>query len=182
MPVSSSSSSSPRPSHRRKHSHPTSSTHQRGSSSNPTNALPNRPTSANPPLKRLKVSSPTDQTHDQPSPVGSPLPETSPALVDTPGQDDEFVTQEKKLFHIKELAQDVISLDDNEQAWSLVSNSKSAKGKLKKQQKLAKRIHDQPAEFHFDTRGFRNGRMISIKVDFNHIILSNLCALKIDII
>ncbi|KAG0144729.1 hypothetical protein CROQUDRAFT_659683 [Cronartium quercuum f. sp. fusiforme G11] len=149
--------SSPRPTHRRKHSHSSSTTHHRPS----TNNQPIRPTSANPPLKKLKLSSP-------PPPTNLANKSNEPIK-----QEDEFITQEQKTFRIEEITTDMISLNDtnhnDNHDWTLVN--KSSKGKFKKQQKHSKKVLENPAEFHFDTRGFRNGRMIHLK-DVRDLVLS----------
>ncbi|EGG04416.1 uncharacterized protein MELLADRAFT_78319 [Melampsora larici-populina 98AG31] len=145
----SSSTSNPRPTHRRKHS----------SQSNPSKPNPSpspsiKLNSANPPLKRLKLSSPE---------LSSEFPQKT----------DEFITNQQTSFTIQESTQDVISLndDDHDGNWSTVLNSKTSKGKSKKQQKLIKHQQLHPAEFHFDTRGFKNGRIIQLK-DVRDLVLN----------
>ncbi|KAI9621430.1 hypothetical protein H4Q26_015732 [Puccinia striiformis f. sp. tritici PST-130] len=75
---------------------------------------------------------------------------------------------------------------DTESGWTTVKNSKKtsltthlpvtetqslSKGQLKKQEKLNTKNLVNPAEFHFDTRGFRHGRMIQLK-DVRDLVLS----------
>ncbi|KAA1114128.1 hypothetical protein PGTUg99_023194 [Puccinia graminis f. sp. tritici] len=73
---------------------------------------------------------------------------------------------------------------DSEAGWTTVKNQKRSnqthltvnesllsKSKLKKQEKLNQKQLANPAEFHFDTRGFRHGRMIQLK-DVRDLVLS----------
>ncbi|MBW0493406.1 hypothetical protein O181_033121 [Austropuccinia psidii MF-1] len=62
----------------------------------------------------------------------------------------------------------------SESDWTLITkNDKTLKAKLKKQQKLEKQIALNPGEFHYDTRGFRYGRMIQL-TEIRDLVLSIL--------
>ncbi|WAQ85249.1 hypothetical protein PtA15_5A823 [Puccinia triticina] len=85
----------------------------------------------------------------------------------------------------KQIMQDINPAEnDSESGWTTVRNQKKisqthlpenesplTKSKLKKQEKLRQKTLVNPAEFHFDTRGFRHGRMIQLK-DVRDLVLS----------
>ncbi|KAI8449385.1 RNA exonuclease 4 [Phakopsora pachyrhizi] len=60
---------------------------------------------------------------------------------------------------------------EEDEIWTMVTNDKAKKSKMKKQEKLSKKISSNPAEFNFDTRGFRYGKMIQLK-DVRDLVLS----------
>ncbi|KAH9813311.1 hypothetical protein DFH28DRAFT_897063 [Melampsora americana] len=154
--------SNSRPTHRRKHSSQSQSQSQSNQTHSPSSSSSIKLNSANPPLKKLKLSSPELEIEDQLS-----------SSISIQTKTDEFITNQQTSFNLNQSTQDIISLNDlhDNNNWSTVSNSKSNKGKLKKQEKLNKQKSLHPAEFHFDTRGFKNGRFIQLR-DVRDLVLN----------